>query len=621
MSGLSGRDREHDGCKWYDAAVGCLTFTCATHFEFQHPQLGKSQPSLPELRDNGYTGSPRPQTELFTMELLNSTGEPTPWTLMEQSPFPAEYLLGFSLMLILAYALWRPSSKQPPSLAETIPFVSNTYMFMTSREAFLKKVSEALKSANVVKFRIAGKKMYIVAGQQNVQALMKNTPGLRSETAVASLLESVWAMPSKEAEVWRNDKSGRGKVPLPGTEDTPAHMRYWATSHHFYDQYLTTKKYTDDYGLKYHEMFSSHLDRMPRDEWQTFCLSEWLRSDMAECAITSVMGPRIIEMNDGFMPALWATDRATPDLVSGPPRWLKPGPYQIRDHFYAMASKWVTSSLASFDWDGPEKDVEWEELFGARVTREQARWMSENHCTETLGGFFGTFAAGVVANSVPTITWAIMELLKNPQLYQEVREEVLSMVRVDDKTGARTLDVPQLQRLPLLQAVYAETMRVHVSYTVTRDITAPIVIDGYELEKGASVSATTILAHADEAVWNPDGKTPSSEFNVHRHIKIVDKVDENGNRVRERAYAMAARPSSYFPYGGGNSICPGRHVAKQHILSTLGLLLARFEIEFVEWVGPDGLKSDREPGHISAYVGILAMPPDRDARVRWRKVW
>jgi len=68
-------------------------------------------------------------------------------------------------------------------------------------------------------------------------------------------------------------------------------------------------------------------------------------------------------------------------------------------------------------------------------------------------------------------------------------------------------------------------------------------------------------------------------------------------------------------------MCPGRFFAKQEIIMSLAMLIARFEIEFVEWVMPDGSPSDRPGANDMRYAGALAMPPDRDMKVRWKRLW
>jgi hypothetical protein len=72
--------------------------------------------------------------------------------------------------------------------------------------------------------------------------------------------------------------------------------------------------------------------------------------------------------------------------------------------------------------------------------------------------------------------------------------------------------------------------------------------------------------------------------------------------------------------GGGVSICPGRHFAKQEIMATVALILLTFDIELEEYVKMDGSKSDRGPKDDPWYCGTAAMPPDRDMKLRWTKV-
>ena len=92
-----------------------------------------------------------------------------------------------------------------------------------------------------------------------------------------------------------------------------------------------------------------------------------------------------------------------------------------------------------------------------------------------------------------------MELMKNPNLLQAIKEEV-SQAEISDGHSARTLDYKRLVSLPLLQSVYTEALRLHVSVLVTRTSIEPITIAGYHLPKGSIVQAPTEVAHLDEAV-------------------------------------------------------------------------------------------------------------------------
>lgn len=73
--------------------------------------------------------------------------------------------------------------------------------------------------------------------------------------------------------------------------------------------------------------------------------------------------------------------------------------------------------------------------------------------------------------------------------------------------------------------------------------------------------------------------------------------------------------------GGGVSMCPGRHFAKQEIMMTLAIMVAKFDVKFVGWTKPDGSPSDRPAKNNDKYAGSAAMPPDRDMKVSWKRLW
>lgn len=66
-------------------------------------------------------------------------------------------------------------------------------------------------------------------------------------------------------------------------------------------------------------------------------------------------------------------------------------------------------------------------------------------------------------------------------------------------------------------------------------------------------------------------------------------------------------------------ICPGRHFAKQEILIAIAAILYKFDFEMVEWRTLDGKKSDRPAQDDRNFAGVIAMPPDRDLRMRWKR--
>lgn len=68
-------------------------------------------------------------------------------------------------------------------------------------------------------------------------------------------------------------------------------------------------------------------------------------------------------------------------------------------------------------------------------------------------------------------------------------------------------------------------------------------------------------------------------------------------------------------------MCPGRHFAKREIIMAMAIVVAKFDIEFVEWIHPDGSRSDRPAKNDKNYAGAAGVPPDREMMIRWKRLW
>lgn len=204
-----------------------------------------------------------------------------------------------------------------------------------------------------------------------------------------------------------------------------------------------------------------------------------------------------------------------------------------------------------------------------------------------------------------------MEIIKDPALLQAVRDEVASVIKHDPDEDKPIVDYQKLVALPLLQSIFTETLRLRINFNIMRDVKQPITLDGHSIPQGVMLQAPMQVAHYNEKVWNVAGDHPADKFWAERHIKYT-------KQGAKRVYSLAGSPSSYFPFGGGANICPGRQLAKVEIFTTVALIVSRFDIELVGWTNPDGSPSSRAAESDLRYSGAGAMPPDRDMMIRWK---
>ncbi|KAK0649783.1 cytochrome P450, partial [Cercophora newfieldiana] len=479
---------------------------------------------------------------------------------------------------------------------------------------------------DIVQFYLGPIRTYLIVGPQNVQALFRNTksPALSSQKFSLMAMENLMCYTKEDVGKFARDKTGRLAEPNEGTAATHQGPRLWYGMHH-HSKTLAQNATTSALTEKFVEFFDERVQEYPLGEEVTVNLYQFMRTKMAGAAIKALAGNALFERvgEEKLLDAFWAYDSIVMRLLYSLPKWLDPEPWRIRARASDLCLDWLQNDFdAVAEPLSEENDVDWHPVMGNRFMRESLVWYKkEGLCDTSRAGQVLGNLLGLNANSIPMAAWALIELIQDKSLWNTVREEAESAVEVNQETGKRNLNAQKLMSLPMLQALYVEILRLHVSVNVTREVVAPTaIIAGYKLPQSSLVQAPTRIAHYNEKAWGR-ADHPASEFWPYRHIKYVTAQGENGKVTEKPVFVMAAGPSDFFPYGGGVSMCPGRHFAKQEIVAAVALMVVTFDIEMVEWVSLDGkTKSDRPAQEDPKYSGSAAMPPDRDMKVRWRRL-
>jgi cytochrome P450 len=382
----------------------------------------------------------------------------------------------------------------------------------------------------------------MVSGEHNIQKINTPSPVISPDVFFIEVMRNVWGSKQSELDKFTSDKSGRRKNPIPGHEVAPGQPRLWHGQHHVYSEYLQRTEFSNQLTDKYYGLFSEKLEKQPLGSWTEVSLIDFFEHDMAEAALVALMGSRIVQLNPDFWQAMWEFARLAPQLMWGLPRWINPEPWKIRAKFHNMCRKYVDNAAREFDWNRPDREVGWEPIYGSRMARELIRWATEHLSPETTAGMCATFIFGTNANSVPMSIWAMMELIADPELFRIVKQECLEASSVDPETGHRVFDHEKLFSMPFLQSVYIETLRLHVSINVTREVTQEIALDGYNLMPGALIQAPSQIGALEEAVWSKQGHS-ATKFWAGRNLK-----HNNG----KREFTMDGKTSAFFPFGKSN---------------------------------------------------------------------
>lgn len=208
-------------------------------------------------------------------------------------------------------------------------------------------------------------------------------------------------------------------------------------------------------------------------------------------------------------------------------------------------------------------------------------------------------AIAILVNTTPAAFWMLLLVYSYPGLLDDVRKEVDSVVTTtrDDDGLVRNLDITLLKtNCPLLTSTFQEVLRYRSMGTSVRQVMQDTVLNGqWLLKKDCMIQMPSRIIHKDSTLWGAD----VDEFNPRRFMK--DEVQKTRNGRRPNAAAFRA-------FGGGTTLCPGRHFATNEILAVVSMIVLRYDMTPTagEWSFP---KTD------NTNVAAVVMEPDTDVEV------
>lgn len=185
--------------------------------------------------------------------------------------------------------------------------------------------------------------------------------------------------------------------------------------------------------------------------------------------------------------------------------------------------------------------------------------------------------------SAVTASWALVELLRNPALMNEVLAEL------ERAYGeGNPIDFESLRKLEKTEWVVKEALRLHPPlFILIREAMQDTTILGYRIPKGTWVAVSPSVAHRIDEVFEK-----SADFCPHRFgpPKPEDK-----------------RPFAYIAFGGGRHKCLGNAFALLQIKTILAYLLRNYEFKLYG----DPIEAD--------FQGLV-LAPKMPLRLRYRRI-
>lgn len=191
-----------------------------------------------------------------------------------------------------------------------------------------------------------------------------------------------------DQEIYRNDDSGPGPVPLPGTKVAP-HLRIWYQTVALSHQYLTGDSLAK-LGLRFIDNLSAELAHVDPDDpvdsgnWvEVDDFYRWYTRKLLAAALTSLCGPHLLSLNPTFVDDYWAYIECWPVFLKIMPPFLSRAARRAqnaRRRVLDAIKVWHAYACHNSGYrigDKPHLDEEWNEYWGSPLMKARQRFGRE----------------------------------------------------------------------------------------------------------------------------------------------------------------------------------------------------------------------------------------------------
>ena len=205
---------------------------------------------------------------------------------------------------------------------------------------------------------------------------------------------------------------------------------------------------------------------------------------------------------------------------------------------------------------------------------------------------------GILANTVPAMFYTLVHIYSDPGLISDLRNELEASGFIGTPEDIRQhpglLAMPETG--PLLYSTWQEVLRVHALGAGSRYVLEDVMLDDhFLLRKGMVVQMPMAVMHSDATAWGEHVK----DFQPRRFLK--QNPASNGG--------FKQNFTAYRPFGGGASMCPGRHFVTLEAMALAACMLSGFDL-----VPVDGQWSIPRQKQESLATNVF--PPEKDIRVK-----
>ncbi|BBY65703.1 cytochrome P450 [Mycolicibacterium helvum] len=250
-----------------------------------------------------------------------------------------------------------------------------------------------------------------------------------------------------------------------------------------------------------------------------------------------------------------------------------------RVNLVALVQEVMNGRIANPPTDKTDRD-----LLDVLVSIKDEEGNPRFSANEVTGMFISLMFAGHHTSS-GTSSWTLIELLRHPDYYAQVQQELDDLY-----SDGQEVSFHALRQIPKIDNALKETLRLHPPLIILMRVAQDeFEVQGYPIHKGQMVAASPAISNRiPEDFPDPDSFDPD-RYEKPRQEDIVNRW-------------------TWIPFGAGRHRCVGAAFAQMQIKAIFSVLLREYEFEMAQ--PPESYHNDH-----SKMVVQLA----QQARVRYYK--
>ncbi|KAK6086688.1 3-ketoacyl-CoA thiolase, peroxisomal 2 [Seiridium cupressi] len=473
---------------------------------------------------------------------------------------PAVWLL---LGFVTAYvaAQWKSckplDSREPPIVTSRIPYLGHLLGMIIHGGRYVKSIGLRNRSTTIFTLVVPNSRIYIVTDPSLAAAVQRASKALSFTPIIPEVTERILGLDKATKEIAK-----RNLDPGPGEEKGfLAEIQEMTYSWLGPGDYLSNLILDAAQEMKHAIDHYRNLLELRPGPREPVNLLVWVQRLVTVSTANYLYGPKNpIALDSDLIQAFWDFDHGIGMLlVNMYPGITAPKAYRGREKLVAALAKYLEAGTYTT---------------GSKIIQERIKialrhgWTLQTAAREELSFLF----AGIV-NATTSTFWILLHIFADSNLRTRVRSEIEGSLSQYHKSGTTTLGINDLKnKCPWLVAVYRECLRLNSDNNSIRIVKEPTILaDRYYLAKDSVVQIAGGVIHADQSIWGSN----VDEFDPSRFLGRGTGT----SKEKEKQF----HPAAFRAFGGGKTLCPGRHFAMAEILSLVAMTALYFDME-----APDG---------------------------------